>query len=68
MAPHIERTDKVICRGLFVPKILLVNIQMARNYAPPEALQKRLDALESPGGPPVIVYTENRKMASLRFD
>lgn len=40
--------------------------KVARSYAPPAALQKRLDALESPGGPPVIVYTENRKMASLR--
>jgi len=40
--------------------------KVVRSYAPPAALQKRLEALESPGGPPVIVYTENRKMASLR--
>ena len=28
-------------------------------YAPPAALQKRLDALEHPGGTPVIIYKGN---------
>jgi len=40
--------------------------QISRAYAPPEALQKRLDTLEKPGGPPIIVYRDNPKMTSLR--
>jgi len=35
-------------------------------YALPEALQKRLDALENPNKTPIIVYKDNKKMASLK--
>ena len=64
--------EKIVCLDLvFLLGCTKLNythscFQVVRSYAPPAALQKRLEALESPGGPPVIVYTENRKMASLR--
>jgi len=35
-------------------------------FAPPEALQKRLDRLEDPGGAPLIVYKENKKLNNLK--
>jgi len=45
---------------------LIQNPDKLRSYAPPEALQKRLEGLEAPGKAPITVYKENTKIANLR--
>jgi len=45
---------------------LIQNPEKLRSYAPPEALQKRLEGLEAPGKTPITVYRQNSKIANLR--
>jgi len=47
-------------------KDLIQNPDKLRSYAPPEALQKRLENLEGPVQPPITVYRQNSKIANLR--
>lgn len=45
---------------------LIQNPEKLISYAPPEALQKRLEDLEAPGKAPITVYRQNSKIANLR--
>lgn len=45
---------------------LIQNPEKLRSYAPPEALQKRLEDLEGPVKAPITVYRQNSKIANLR--
>lgn len=62
--PNKGTKEQKVCSACH--KMLSSPEKCERVYAPPEALQKRLDRLENPGGTPVIVYKDNKKMTSLR--
>lgn len=70
--------SKCLNNKILVPKIgqikpvcnschdIIQNPEKLRSYAPPEALQKRLEDLEAPAKPPITVYRQNSKIANLR--
>jgi len=70
--------SKCLGNKILVPKIgqvkpvcdscqdLIQNPDKLKLYAPPEALQKRLENLEGPVKPPITVYRQNSKIANLR--
>jgi len=64
IVPGKGTKEQKVCSSCY--KIIKNPESSERVYAPPEALQKRMERLENPGGTPVIVYKDNKKMTSLR--